>query len=161
MYKNSTEKCTVSFSALTMVWHQKKTSGLQFPKFSRKRVLQEIWIYLHFNRRYADYYDYYGLTLSFNFFFWITVDITLTVQNLKNDNNKKLQITYPKISPMRHWRSTPRVAFRHSWSWPWKGHAAYRCASLINLYLHVHTQFQWNRKKFVDGRTYWRTFSFL
>jgi len=36
------------------------------------------------------------------------------------------------------------------------GHTAYLHASLIDLY--VHTKFHWNRKDFVDGRTYIRTY---
>jgi len=33
----------------------------------------------------------------------------------------RLVTTVKKISPVRDWRSTPRVAFKHSWSWPWIG----------------------------------------
>jgi len=58
-----------------------------------------------------------------------------------------------KISPVRDWRSTPLEWLSSICDLDLdlkSGHAAYRRASLIDLYLH--TKCHWNRKNFfVDG----------
>jgi len=44
-----------------------------------------------------------------------------------------------------------------SWPWPWSGHTAYHCVSVIDLYLHA--KFHWNQQNYLwtDGRTYTQT----
>ena len=61
-------------------------------------------------------------------------------------------VVIPKISPVRDWRSTARVAFKHSWPWPWIG--SYGIPSCITHWALSTYQISLKSEKlFVDGRT--------
>jgi len=63
-----------------------------------------------------------------------------------------------KISPVRDWRSTPRVAFKQLWLWPWPwpcigSHSILSCIS--HWPLSTHQMLLKSEKLFVYRRTYW------
>ena len=69
-----------------------------------------------------------------------------------NQLNLPMETTNWNISPVRDWRSTPRVAFNYWWPWPWIGSYGIR-SCITHRPLSTYQIALKSEKKFVDGLT--------